>query len=60
MASGVEFGNMDRVFVNYGNSHQPSTYKVYLCVSCGYFETYLTSAAYIAQAAQVWPAVPVR
>ena len=57
--SGVSFGNMDRVFVDYGKSHQPSTYTAYVCVACGLVEIHLATT-YLAEIAQSWSHVPVK
>jgi hypothetical protein len=60
MPGGLNFGNLDRIFVNYGKAHQPSTYTVYVCVTCGFYEVFLTEPGYLAEVAKTWPKVPVK
>ena len=57
---GLNFGNMDRIFVNAGIKHNPSTYTTLVCVTCGYFEVYLSEKSYLAEVAQTWPKMPVK
>ncbi len=60
MRGGLDFGNMDRIFINAGKSHQPSTYTTYVCVTCGFFEVYLNGMSYLAEITKSWPKVPVK
>jgi hypothetical protein len=59
-SGGLNFGNMGRIFVNAGKMHQPSTYTTYVCVTCGFFEVYLTEKSYLAEIAKTWSQVPVK
>ena len=56
---GLSFGNMDRIFIDSDKMHEPSTYTAYVCVTCGYFENYLTGT-YLPQVVEQWAKVPVR
>ena len=57
---GLDFGNMDRIFINTPKSHKPSTTTALVCVTCGYIEIYLTERSYLAEVAQSWSKVPVK
>ena len=59
MNGGTGFGNMDRIFINGGKMHQPSTYTTYVFVTCVYFENYL-SGSYLPEVVKSWPKVPVK
>jgi predicted nucleic-acid-binding Zn-ribbon protein len=55
---GLNFGNLDRIFVNAANKHSPSTYTTLVCTTCGYVEIYLTEKSYLEDVAKTWPKVP--
>jgi predicted nucleic-acid-binding Zn-ribbon protein len=56
---GVGFGNIDKIFVNAGNSHNPSSFTALVCVTCGYLEIYL-SDNYLADITKTWSKVQVK
>ena len=57
---GVGFGNIDKIFIDTPKAHNPSSYNAYVCVSCGFFEIYLTGTSYLAEVAKTWSKVPVK
>lgn len=59
MVGGISFGNMDKIFVNAGKAHQPSSYTTYVCATCGYLEVYL-NGTYLGEIAKTWPRVAVK
>ena len=56
---GLDFGNMDKIFINTPTSHKPSNYTAVVCVTCGYFEIYLAEKSYLEEVARSWSKVPV-
>jgi hypothetical protein len=59
LSGGTSFGNIDKIYVNGPKFHQPSSYTTYVCVSCGYFENYL-SGSYLPEIVKSWPKVPFK
>jgi hypothetical protein len=59
MNGGLGFSNMDKIFVHAGKTRQPSSFTSYVCVTCGYFETYLTGS-YLPEVAKTWTKVQVK
>jgi predicted nucleic-acid-binding Zn-ribbon protein len=57
---GLGFGNSSRVNIYVGSMGKPSPTTAYVCVTCGYFELYLTGTSYFAEVAQAWPKVSVK
>ncbi len=57
-ANGLLFAGRNE-YIHLGMAHYPTDIVSFLCVSCGYFENYLSDPKKLAEAAQQWPKVPV-
>jgi hypothetical protein len=56
-ANGLGFGNISSVYIYTGSTGKPSGTAAYVCVTCGYFEVYLTDRPGLAEIAQAWQKV---
>ncbi len=54
---GLGFGNTDKVYIYTGTMGKPSTTRAYICVTCGYYEVYLTDKDFLGEVARSWPKV---